>query len=72
MIIRLLSQHEFYVIFIPVAEFGMECLCAFRSIGADEGRLHQGDRTMLDVIFVGLTIILFAAMAAYAVACDRL
>ncbi len=34
--------------------------------------LRSEVKAMLDVIFVGLTVVLFALMAAYAYACDKL
>jgi hypothetical protein len=33
---------------------------------------RQGVKAMLDVIFVGLTLVLFGLMAAYAFGCDKL
>jgi hypothetical protein len=50
----------------------MENLCSFLSGGDRENHSSKGVHSMLDVIFVAVTLALFGLMAAYAVGCNKL
>ena len=49
----------------------MDPLWPLRAFGDDE-TIPRGVKAMLDIIFAGLTLALFALMAAYTYACDKL
>ena len=49
----------------------MDPLWPFRASG-DDTTIPEGVKAMLDFVFVGFTLVLFALMAAYTYACDKL
>jgi hypothetical protein len=58
---------------MPAPTFRMEFLCASRrSHKRASIRRAIGIAKMLDIVFVAITLVLFALMAGYVRACDRL